>query len=245
MINPCCKESSWVFKDLGDATHLRTNLTIPTNVTISGDYFVIASLQFFTANASDASNVTGLHRWDIANALPPSGERVLVYQDPPIWKEVSTEVRIFSYCAICLASCIILYLMVQTIKNRQQQVMHLSQSSFLILFLGAALTATLSVFLCEPRSDLYCLLSYPMVLMSIQIMYSITLGRLWRINAVISPLLVEHIQNKNLQNYRLWRRMVFRLVSMLSGRNSQRSKQMRRQVTSSRLALVISYLRER
>ena len=164
------------------------NVTVPLLVNAPGDYFVIGTVQLYTG-----INGTTAYRWDISNALDAGEGRYIRYQAPPEINEVSDGVMYFSYAAIALASVALAFLVGQTLWNREHQVLKLSQGDFLVVFGISALIATCCTFLLIPKDDTYCRLQFPLLLIPIQLMYAITIGRLWRIHAVISPLLLEHL----------------------------------------------------
>jgi 7 transmembrane sweet-taste receptor of 3 GCPR len=180
--------SPWVFMNLNTNRTWNQTVTVPMIVNHPDDYFVIGTVQLYTG-----VNDTVAYRWDISSALDSSDGRYIQYQAPYVINEVSTGVLYFSYVAIAVASAILLFLIFQTLRHRNQPVLHLSQGDFLLAFLFAAVLATISAFLLEPKSDAHCRLSYPLLFIPIQLMYAITVGRLWRIHAVISPLLIEHL----------------------------------------------------
>jgi hypothetical protein len=163
---------------------------IPYQENIAGDFFAVASVQMYIGEGETATV-----RYDMANALLKD-QRLISYQDPADIKVVSNTVLIVSHGAIGIVALVILFLLVETIKNRNHQVLMLTQGYFLIVFLVAALVMTIASFLFEPKSDLYCNASFTIVLASAQLLYAITLGRLWRINAVISPLLMKTLRQK-------------------------------------------------
>ena len=105
-------------------------------------------------------------------------------------------VRTLSYVSIAAASLVILCLVFQAVKHRENPILQLSQGIFLISFLLSALMATASTFLLRPEIDLYCRLGSAFVLLSVQLMYAVIAGRLWRSNGVIGSLLVEHTRKK-------------------------------------------------
>lgn len=167
---------------------LEANITIPMQVAIPGEYFVIAALELYTQEISENRALIPLyHRWDIANAIGDGG-RVLTFQEPPTLLEMSPKVELVSYIAIALAASVVTGLLISTIYYRNSQILKLTQGWFLILYLTCALTAVVSSFLLNPKSDVYCRLSYPIILTSIQLMYAICCGRLWRLHAVLSPI---------------------------------------------------------
>jgi hypothetical protein len=163
-------------------------VTVPLIINQPGSFYVIGILQMFTG----PNSTTPIYRYDISNALQGK-ERLIIYQDPAKILEVSKAILILSYVAVGLVSCIILFLLQQTIRHYKTQVLQLSQAPFLVVFQLAALVATLGTVLLEPRSDVFCQVSKPILLISLQLLYAIPLGRLWRIHAVISPLLRRHL----------------------------------------------------
>jgi hypothetical protein len=135
-----------------------------------------------------------------------------------------------SFVAIGLVSLVILFLLVETIKNRNHQVLQLTQGYFLIVLLVAAVVMVVSSFLFEPKNDFYCNARFPIILTSGQLLYAITLGRLWRINALISPLLMKNLRQKK----GFTRRMMESLMSVV-GLNihprKQSPKNLRKQIS--------------
>ena len=203
-------------------------ITVPMIVNDPGDFFAIALVQIFIGNGEDEVRM----RYDMANALE---ERLVFYKDPPVILVVSDGVRIFSYVAIAIVASIITFLLFQTILHRRHQVLRLTQGSFLIVFLLAALVATISAFTLNPVNSMYCRVSLPLVMTSIQIMYAVTVGRLWRINAVISPLLVKTMRQQEGCMPRIVR--CFRRVSSFG----DQPKTLRTTVTNRQLAMVVAF----
>jgi hypothetical protein len=108
------------------------------------------------------------------------------------------------------------------------------------------LVLVVSSLLLEPKNDLYCNASFPIILTSAQLLYAITLGRLWRINAVISPLLMKTIRQKTSWSSRMMEYIragsSWDVMSRFRGRRSllQNSNNLRKQISSSQLAWVVS-----
>lgn len=161
---------------------------VPVLINDPGNFFVVGTLQFFTGD----SIFTPISRYDVANALNAT-ERLISYQEPPTILEVSDTVLILSYICIGLVALVLLVLIAATIRHRAHQVMQIAQVDFLIVFLFAALVATIGCVFLDPRSDLWCNLSQTLIMIPLQLFYSITLGRLWRINSVVSPLLRDRL----------------------------------------------------
>ena len=168
---------------------------IPMRINDPGSFFVIATLQFFTGGGDEDGGIVGRprYRYDAAVALR-ADERLVTYQAPAVILTVSDTVSTIAYVGIGLSSLGLLALLWQTVKNYKHQVLQLSQAPFLVLYLVCALIATMSSLLLEPESDFYCFISHPLVLIPLQCFYSISLARLWRINAVVSPLLRDRFK---------------------------------------------------
>ena len=171
-----------VFKDL--------QVQIPMMVLSPLLYFSIVSVQLYFWKSTVAGEEAEMIRYDMSNALF-GDQRLIAYQEPANILEVSTEVVYFSYILIGISSCIILFLTYQTFKHRNHQIMKLSQGQFLLVFLIFAFIGTATSFMLEPRNDFYCCHSSLISLTCLQVVYAVTAGRLWRIHALISPLLLK------------------------------------------------------
>eukprot|EP00934_Nitzschia_sp_Nitz4_P003263 Nitzschia sp. Nitz4//scaffold37_size175936//63571//66282//NITZ4_002041-RA/size175936-processed-gene-0.43-mRNA-1//1//CDS//3329549773//3253//frame0 len=141
---------------------------------------------------------------------------------------------------------IILFLLVQMIVQRNAQVFQLSQGKFLAVMLFFALVAVSSLCLYRPRNDLYCKLWQPMITMPSHFMYAILLARMWRIRAIISPLLLLTMEKKE-----HWTQRCIDLIAWLTKCGSSKSKeneqghsqkQIRKSITDRQLARVIVLL---
>jgi hypothetical protein len=210
------------------------DVTIPVLVNTAGEYFAVAAVQMYTGEESGAPATL---RIDMANALLQE-QRLITYQEPADILTVPDNVLIVSYVAIGLVALVILFLLVETIKNRNHQVLNLTQGYFLIVFLMAALVMVVSSFLFEPKNDVYCNASFPIVLISAQLIYAITLGRLWRINAVISPLLMHTLRQKTSWTSRMME--YSRTVTSLPNFRRNKPKNLRKTISHWQLALVIA-----
>jgi cadmium resistance protein CadD (predicted permease) len=218
-----------------DGPLYKLELTVPMQVNTAGDYYAIAAVQMYVGEAPEEPAAM---RYDMANAFSLD-QRLLTYQEPANIKVVPDGILIGSYVAIGLVSLVILFLLVETIKNRNHQVLQLTQGYFLIVFLVAALVMVASSFLFEPQNDLYCNARLPIILTSGQLLYAITLGRLWRINALISPLLMNTLRQKK----GFTRRMMESLMSVVGLKiqpRKQNSKNLRKQISHWKLALVVA-----
>ena len=160
---------------------------MPTKVNDPGSFFAVAAYQVFSSDGEFMR-----YKYDVASAL---NTRIITYQDPAEILTVTKGMRIGVAILIALSVAVLSYVLFQTFKYRQARAMQLSQAPFLIVFLVSAINATLCSFLFNPKSDIYCLLRDPLVLIPLQLVYSIVVGRLWRISVVISPLLTTVIEN--------------------------------------------------
>jgi hypothetical protein len=212
----------------------KLDVTIPMMVNTAGEYFAVASVQMYVGEELGAPAKI---RYDMANALLQE-QRIITYQEPADILAVPDNVLIVSYVAIGLVALVILFLLVETIKNRNHQVLNLTQGYFLIVFLMAALVMVISSFLFEPKNDFYCNASFPIVLISAQLIYAITLGRLWRINAVISPLLMHSLRQKTSWTRRMMEYL--RTITSLPNFRRNRPKNLRKQICHWQLALVVA-----
>ena len=179
-----------VFVDISEAAAggvQRFEVMVPTRVNKPGFFFGIAAFQVFTTTSATDTDSAFRYKYDIANAL---STRLITYQDPPQILTVTKWMQIVVAILITGSAAVLCGVLFQTVKYRGHSALKLSQVPFLIVFLIAAIVASLCTFLFNPKSDLYCQLRAPLVLIPLQIMYAITIGRLWRINQVISPLLM-------------------------------------------------------
>lgn len=208
---------------------------IPMLVNEPGSFFAIGAIQMYLGNDD-----TPVHtRWDMANALEGQ-HRLLAYQEPAEVLEVPDSVRVVSYVAIFIVASVIVYLLFRTVQHRKHQVLRLTQGRFLIVFLIAALAATIASAFLEPKNDLYCRVGRPIIMCSAQLIYAITLGRLWRIHSVISPLLAQTLRQEQGYTYRFFtafRRLTQRVSNTCFKQPNQ--KNLRRQVSEWQLALVV------
>ena len=213
---------------------------VPMAVLTPGLYFSMVSAQMYFENATELGE-TQLWRYDMGNALF-GDQRMLTYQEPVVVLDVDKEVLYFAYCLIGVSSLVILFLLMQTIKHRDHQIMKLSQSRFLIVSLVFALVATATSFLLEPRNDLYCNASTIFTGICLQVVYAITLGRLWRIHALISPMLLKTFSPEST----LWSRLVNGLKQCFSKYfcccREHKPKKLRTQVSDSQLWIVFALL---
>jgi hypothetical protein len=194
--------------------------TVPT-----GLYRIMGSLIF-----SNQTNLLG-----VSNI--PDGQFLIVVHDEPL--EVSsvafTAVIVFSGAA----SALILFLLCQTFSNRNAQVFELTQGKFLMAMQVCALVATCSLVLFKP-DDPFCQLSALFIYLPTHMVYAILLGRMWRVRAIISPLLLITLEKKE-----HWTPKIVNWVNRFTactGRQNQQQKKIRMKITEYQLARVIFLL---
>ena len=220
-----------------------TNITVhvPMLINEPGQYFTIAAVQLYLGvdmASIDDDDHTALVRYDMANAIHDMDRRVFTYQSPVTILEIPNSVRIVSYIVIGISGAIIAGMLYFTVVYRNHQVMKLTQGYFLMSFLFAALVATIMSMFLEPRNDLYCQISLPSILISAQFMYAITLGRLWRINTLISPLLMQTLRYKSSWIGRLSDSLQNVIIKCSSSTTSDRVN-LKRQINSKQLCIVV------
>jgi hypothetical protein len=134
----------------------------------------------------EGHNSTDYLKIDIANLLH-SAE--LTFQEPPNVRSISDPIKITVWVAIGMATALQLTLIFFTVHHRHEGVMKMSQGNFVILIQVAALFATISSFLFDPQSDIYCQLSIPLTTIPMQFMLSIVFGLLLRIVTIMGGLM--------------------------------------------------------
>ena len=127
-----------------------------------------------------------LFKFDTANTLH---QGIVTFQSPPVINRVSQATEIFSYIVIFLVGVFEAYLLVMTLRYRKHSVIKLSQGVFLVTCIFSALMASTATFLFNPKSDIYCRAYGPLIMIPLQIMLSVIIGRLQRIIAIMAPLL--------------------------------------------------------
>lgn len=211
---------------------------IPTRINEAGIYTIIGVVKFFSGSSAS----TPEFRYDIANAVTRrEGYDDTRFSDAPILSKVRTGAYIFAYSLVGISSAILVVMIWFTIKYYKSQVLQICQAPFLLVYQIAALMAVLSSILLEPKNDAYCNWSLPLVMIPVQLHYAITLGRLYRIHTVVSPLLSDHF--KRLDKRRIFLRLQMTMLSFcLHGRcaTKEDEKQIRRTVRPRQVVCVIA-----
>ena len=225
---------------------------VPFRVNTTGEYQVIVALQIIMermvdttidfSNSSETTTTT-IVRLDMANALQPSN--LVTYQAPPNILTIPRGVRYGGYAAVAVAGSVLVFLLVEVIRHRKHTSLRMAQGRFLIAFVLAGLSAVIGSVLLEPRNDIYCQWGLSAVLMSLQLFYAITVGRVWRIYSVISPAV---LQAMDCQPDDTWAHTLFftplqRYTSwLLNWENRTRPKRLYKTFTETQLLLVIAIL---
>ena len=158
-------------------------------VDFPGEFVPLGHIQFFVTdgiNGASASPENVAFKIDSANTLH---QGVVRFQAPSTIKKVGRGSEIFSYLMIFLVGSLELFLLVSTIRDRNHSVIRLSQGIFLVVCLFSALVASTASFLFNPKSDIYCRTYGPVVMIPLQVMLAVIIGRLHRIIAVMTPLM--------------------------------------------------------
>lgn len=146
------------------------NVTVPLIVNDPGSFYAIGALQFYTYDGDavqQGENATAEYRYDVANALDVP---LITYEDEPEILTVTSAIQILTYVLIGVACVAILFLLYETIKHRNNNVIRVSQGSFLVVFLLAGLWASAAAILLEPKNGIYCNLANPMLFVPLQLM---------------------------------------------------------------------------
>ena len=185
------------------------DVAVPTRVNDPGSFFAIAAYQLFTTD-EDAMHQ---YKYDVSNAL---NTRLVTYQDPMQILTVTSTMQTVAAVLIALSVAVLVYILYQTVRLRTTRVMQLSQVPFLVMSRVAAIMATLCTFLFNPKTDMYCRLRDPLILIPLQLIYAIMIGRLWRISVVISPLLTMESSNDKKQWSSVASRVLFDCLTRVS-----------------------------
>jgi hypothetical protein len=214
------------------------NVQVPTLIENDGLYNIIGVATFFVGSSSSQPE----RRYDIANSLArESSNQYVVYSDPPIISKVEPQAYIIAYLMIGISAAILVTMIALTIKYYDSQVMQICQAPFLLTYQLAALLAVLSSILMEAKSDVYCNWSLPMIMIPVHVHNAITLGRLYRIHTVVSPLLSDHFTRASAQRFPI--RLQMKVLSLcLHGKwpDGDDSKQIRRTVRPRQVIWIIT-----
>jgi len=126
------------------------------------------------------------YKFDASNIVDG---RVLTIYEVPTVKSVSLGIEVLSYVMIALSCGLLLWLLVVVLAHRQHNVFKLSQGTLLLAFLSAGIVTCASAFLLNLKSDVYCKLKGPLILIPLQFMVSIITGRLLRVIWLMKPLI--------------------------------------------------------
>ncbi|CAB9530557.1 expressed unknown protein [Seminavis robusta] len=252
-------QSPWVERQLnmsndtaGASIH-QFQETIPFRVEVPGDYVVIAMVRIKQEQDQQGRVL------EMANHAMTEETKVLLrFQEPVQIQGVTPEIRIGSYVTIAIGASVLLWLLFQSIRYRHSQVLQVSQGRFLSVFLLAGVVATTASFLLDPKQDAYCQWGAPLVLCSLQLFYAITLGRVWRIHAIVSPAvmkLTHHTTtNTNTTDQRrrttstsdtMMETLLFRPIQKLTSyvvtwENQSRPTSLRKSISELQLVLVVT-----
>ena len=158
------------------------NADIPFSMVEDETVFAIAAVRTLLS-PGDSSVV---YKFDASNIVV---ERALQYETPPQINTISQGTLGFSYALIGLVGIGISALFLLVVKHRKHKVFLLSQGSFLLVFLASGLVATAASFLLNPKTDLYCQLYSPLIVIPLQLMVAVVTCRLWRIHTLMRPLM--------------------------------------------------------
>ena len=176
---------------LENQTLVHIDLDVPVDLHVPGVFLPLATLQLFLSNATIHGHLPGLDevaafKVDIANALH---QRSLIYQAPAEIRKVTRLAAIASYILVFSCTVFGMWLLYMVYRYREEKIMVLSQGKFLAVFQAAGILATTCCVLFEPKTDKFCYLSGPLVVLPMHFMLAILFGRLRRIITVMSPIM--------------------------------------------------------
>jgi hypothetical protein len=180
------------------------SMQVPVQVLEPGAFTIVVGAFFVYPSDTNASTFYAVQLANVASDYP-----VISF-----WHvHVSRPSRLAAYVLIASSGAVLLFLLLVTIRHRQSQVLKLTQGNMLIAMMVTALIATVSAITFEPKSNLYCNLQGPLIIMPLHFLFAILLGRLWRIQAVVSPLLLLTLERKDTwsDNFVQWLRKVTEL----------------------------------
>ncbi|CAJ1953332.1 unnamed protein product [Cylindrotheca closterium] len=213
--------------ELSNSSIYTFNVQVPTLIEEDGLYNIIGVATFFVGSSSQPER-----RYDVANSLARErSNQYMVYSDPPIISKVEPQAYIIAYLLIGISAAILVTMITLTLKYYDSQVMQICQVPFLLTYQVAALMAVLSSILMEAKSDVYCNWSLPLIMIPVHVHNAITLGRLYRIHTVVSPLLSDHFTRASVQRFPI--RLQMKVLSLcLHGKwqDGDDSKQIRRTI---------------
>ena len=171
-----------MFDVLPNQNIIDLNADIPFSMAEDETVFAIAAVR--TLLSPGGSSV--VYKFDASNIVV---ERALQYESPPQINTISQGTLGFSYALIGLVGVGISALLLLVVKHRKHKVFLLSQGSFLLVFLASGLVSTAASFLLNPKTDLYCQLYSPLIMIPLQLMVAVVICRLWRIYTLMRPLI--------------------------------------------------------
>ena len=223
-------DSEWVRIRVVPDAQFDFQVQVPVRVNEPGLFSVVGGLLFFMSDISAFPEP--IYLGSVAAIPGDASQQILEFRNEPLILTTSDRALITSYVFIGLAGTIMLFLMSQLFLHRKNQVITLTQGKFLLAMCLFGLIAMVGSISFNPKNDLYCNLMGPLLLTPLHIFYSIILGRLWRINAVISPLLLLTLEKED-----SFSRKCVEWLSKLTTCRDRR--QLRRTVTDAQLARVI------
>lgn len=204
---------------------------VPVRVNKSGTFFVLAEVVFFLSN--EALYPNPIYVGSVTNIPLDKSAQITEFFNGPEILTTSQRSEIVSYVLIGLSGCVMLFLLFQAIKHRKNQVLMLSQGLFLIAMLFSGLVGMVGSIFFNPKTDLYCNMLGPMLVVPVHVFYSIILARLWRIYAVMSPLLLLTLEREP--------SFSTRMVNILNRVTTcQHRRKLHRKVTDGQLARVVA-----
>eukprot|EP00549_Striatella_unipunctata_P007862 CAMPEP_0118682894 /NCGR_PEP_ID=MMETSP0800-20121206/5737_1 /TAXON_ID=210618 ORGANISM="Striatella unipunctata, Strain CCMP2910" /NCGR_SAMPLE_ID=MMETSP0800 /ASSEMBLY_ACC=CAM_ASM_000638 /LENGTH=468 /DNA_ID=CAMNT_0006579331 /DNA_START=55 /DNA_END=1461 /DNA_ORIENTATION=+ len=120
---------------------------------------------------------------DVAGAVAGN---ILSFEEPP--KELLVTEPVAA-TLLAIVGCALLFqatLLYSAIRHRNHLIMKMSQGPFLVLIVVCGMVATVSCIFNLPYNDWFCKLRSPMSCIPVQMIGAVLVGRLWRVNSILS-----------------------------------------------------------
>ena len=132
----------------------------------------------------------------ISNVPQGRASRIVTFLEEEA-AQVSKGARIGVLSLSATALFLVGILFACVLYNIRAQVFELTQGKFILAMQVCGMLACCSLVLLDPKEGTnYCQLQQPLIILPLHVMYAIVLGRMWRIRAVISPLLLLTLEKK-------------------------------------------------
>lgn len=154
--------------------------TIQTSFDVVGNYYLIAVASILVQNEAEQEM-----KMTITNNPQAS---IYTFDQFVELNMSSKQAQILSYGVTAASIAFEFFILVSLVRNRNHNIMKVSQVSFLIAFLVMGILAIILGIFLSDVNDLFCNLRI-LVNIPLAAMYAILIARLWRIDAITTPVM--------------------------------------------------------